>query len=437
MSLIFTGLILGLTTKIWYPHKIGFHHQQLEVMTLIIIIICGYLAALKLTEYLADFKDIKHKSRIEILFLTVFFTMLFIPMSHISNKDISKSENRALAKYQPLTLEQGRFNYNYGKDFDAWFSDRFALRKPLIKFYNHSLLSSKPNKKYIKDENSLFLYNWYEVILPSKQNVLKGLHEAEKFQQMLAEHNIKMYILLVPQKAQIYNPSDRKIIDKDINKAINKINRTTNLKIIYPLNELKEASKKDYVYFKTDHHWTDYGAFVGYQKLMKEIKKDYPNVKITSESDFDYFYRKDIRSDFLRDFHIGRTCTNFVKDTKECKKSLDVNYKYFRHKDIEKLTTETHDEQFHREKTYFYPNGSNLRTILLGTSMGEDLTESLPYSFKYTYRLRNNNVKDMPTDEEFKIVKYYKDKILNYKPDILILCITVNNIPRLTDLFKE
>jgi hypothetical protein len=69
--------------------------------------------------------------------------------------------------------------------------------------------------------------------------------------------------------------------------------------------------------------------------------------------------------------------------------------------------------------------------------MCEDLSEILPYSFKNTYRLRNNNVTDVPTDEEFKIVKYYKNKILNYNPDILILCITVENIPRLTDLFKE
>ena len=39
--------------------------------------------------------------------------------------------------------------------------------------------------------------------------------------------------------------------------------------------------------------------------------------------------------------------------------------------------------------------------------------------------------------KEFKIMKYYKQEILDYKPDIIIFCITYRNISHLKNLFEE
>ena len=64
----------------------------------VIILILTFLLSYKLSDYVADFKSVKEKSRIEILFLTIFFIFLFIPMSNINQGDISKNENRTLAK---------------------------------------------------------------------------------------------------------------------------------------------------------------------------------------------------------------------------------------------------------------------------------------------------------------------------------------------------
>jgi hypothetical protein len=437
ISTILTGVILGISSKIWLIHK-GIHHYRFEFLTFLIILICGFLGAIKITQYLVDFKEIKHKSRIEIIFLAVFFTMLFIPMSHISKKDVSKYENRTLAKWHPLILKNGQFNYDFGKNFDEWFSDRFGMRKVLVPLGNRIYKNSKNEiKKYIIDTKTLFIYGNGHFIVPSKDELLKNFESVNRFNTYLQENNIKLYVLLVPNKYQVHTPSFQKVNDTEMTETIKELNKQYSFKIIYPLEELKEASKKDSIYFKTDHHWTDYGAFIGYQKLMKEIQKDYPNVKIAKENDFDYFYRKDVRSDFGRDFHEGETCRQLHVPEDECNKSLNVDYKYFKHKDVDNLQTEVIEEPFHRGKIFQYPNGTNLRVMLLGTSMSEDLSEILPYSFKNTYRLRINDVKKLPTSEEYKIMKLYKNRILDYKPDILILCIVPTNIHRLKDFFKE
>ena len=87
LSFIVTIVLLLLTHKIWIvtSNKLVFN-----LYPFLIILICGYLLSLKLTSYLADFKNIQKQSRIEIIFLTVFFVMLFIPMSNINQNAVSK-----------------------------------------------------------------------------------------------------------------------------------------------------------------------------------------------------------------------------------------------------------------------------------------------------------------------------------------------------------
>ena len=66
-----------------------------------------------MTDYVAKFSVLKNKSRIETIFLAVFFTMLFLPMSWINKEEISQKENRMLAQWKPLINQDFEFNYNY------------------------------------------------------------------------------------------------------------------------------------------------------------------------------------------------------------------------------------------------------------------------------------------------------------------------------------
>ena len=106
-----------------------------DLRVLTIILILSYLLAYKLTSYAADFKSVKNQSPIEIVFLTVFFVLLILPALKINDDTYSKGENRNLAEYKPF-ITKNEINYNFGQDFNNWFSDRFFGRTSIIHLYN-------------------------------------------------------------------------------------------------------------------------------------------------------------------------------------------------------------------------------------------------------------------------------------------------------------
>ncbi len=90
-----------------------------------------------------------------------------------------------------------------------------------------------------------------------------------------------------------------------------------------------------------------------------------------------------------------------------------------------------------KRKDFYYPKGVKLKVLQLGTSMNENLMQFTPYTLRSVSYLRINDVKDVPWAEEFKVMKYYKSEILAYKPDIIVLCITPENLMRVKLLFEE
>ncbi len=414
---------------------------KFDVKIFLIISVLTFLLFFKLTNYLADFKTIKKESRINIIFLTVFFIFLFIPLSHINKKEVSVEEKRFLEKWQPLIMYNGTINYNFGKDYNKWFNDRFNFRKFLTDIQTDIilLLTGKAQKGFI-DKNG-FVYMNYELSHAYYDKIKKEDYEAlVQFDKYCKDRNIKLYVLLVPSKEYIYPPTTKIMVKdelaKNIATQVRELKEKYDVHIIDPIKEMQNESKNNYLFFKTEHHWTDDGAFIGYKELMKEIKKQYPDIPVLNEQDFNFSYNKKVRGDWEREYYWGESTrvTNLRLIYK--KKLHNVNYRYFTHKDSNLLETQIIHIPYKRMKYHYYPKGTNYRVILLGTSMNENLSEFVPYTFKNVLRLRNNYVINIPTNDEYKIIKYYEKDILDYHPDIIVFCICYYNIYYLRDLFK-
>lgn len=445
IALGITVLLLYLTHHCWFGYKSSTHFDCLLFITVLIL---GYLISLKLTSYIADFKSIKNQSRIEIVFLSVFFILLFLPISHIDQSKISISENRTLAKYHPLITKKGKLNLKYGKEYEEWFNDRFFLRYDLINLnYIYKLLLNnkiKTNQITYTGSNNWAIFNSYipnKNIIPNSKYpiILKNLN---KFNEFCAQNNIKLYVLIVPPSEYLYQeqlikeaqkPEDLKFI----NNKINILKQQANMKIIYPYEALKKASKKDWVAYKVDIHWTEYGAFIGYKELIRVIQKDFNNITPVKETDYNIFRSKKIRSNFYRKFYNGHTFSIAPFLNIYAYKILDTEYLNYDNKNINLLKTNVVDIEGARNKTFYYPKGANYRVLEIGTSMNENLLQFTPYTFKNLKYIRLNTIKGRPNKEEFKIMKYYKKDILDYKPDIIILCITPLNLKELQNIFVE
>lgn len=426
-----------------YPETLKFRAGiKFDFLVFSSILILVYLLAYKLSDYVADFSTIEGKSRVEIVFLTIFFVFLFIPMLHINQDDISRKENRTLAKWKPLVTANDTINFEFGNNFNEWFNDRFYLKEVFIALRSDiSMLLANSCEKGLFDKNTKTLYikaHFGSAHLDVIKDNFKALYD---FNSWCNKHNIKLYVLIVPRKADIHTTKLNYVNDSSIKKAflnyISEINREDKIKVIYPYSAMLNAvASGKQLYFKTEHHWTDDGAYVGYKELMEVINKDYPNIKVLDSQDFNYKHSRMVRGDFTRKFNYGDNCRFIGISNALCSTYHQYEYTYYQHKDFNNLEQIVIDVPFHRNKIYHYKKGYNARVILLGTSQSENLTEFIPYTFKDVKRIRNNSVRGVKPEDEFKIMKRFEKEMLDYKPDIIIFCLDYPNLWHLRNIFN-
>ena len=438
------GSILTLT----YNDKLPvLANVNVDFKLLIIIMILTYLLAYKLTGYIVNFKTNQDKSRLDIIFLTVVFIFLFIPMSYINKDNISKQEKRTLAKWQSIIKEDNEINFEFGKNFNDWFNDRFFGRKTAINTFN--LIKLGLSSKYYENKDMFYIksnnFIGSKKLIPnadifSEQNIDEIIKDAYTIKKYCDKKNIKFYILIVPYNITVYQdlvkPFDCPEELNKINQAIYRIQRESSVPVIYPFKELKQASLTEWVYFKTDHHWTDFGAFIGYHELMKKISKDFPDIKQLTVNDFDISEDNKIRADFSRKFYEGNQLAgvaSFLKPYKD--KILDTKYKYFFPKESPEILSVSDD--FRQSKDSFYQKGTNYRVLEIGNSMNENIFPFIANTFKYVKYIRLNERPKRSDIENAKIMKNYGKEIEEFNPNIIIYCITYKYIFNLKYFFVE
>ncbi len=382
--------------------------------------------------YLAKFKIFELRSRIEIVFLTLFFSLLFVPMSHISNAEKSEQENRMLAKFPSLYVN-GLINKSYGTDFEKWFNDRFLGRNLMLNikiwldgFVNKHLSGGGV---YTGNDDWIFGASDFNKRIISDANMKKIINNISQFKKFCQNNKMKCYVELVPRRGEFALDKGNRAYEKDdVDPAFlvsEKVKKQIGFDIVYPLPEMLEANKQDLVYFKTDHHWTEWGAYIGYQALMKQIQKDFPDVVSIEEKDFDIFYDTRVRAEFDRKFWQGSLCNNLHLSESDC--PLETKYRYYKHKKEKKLSVVQNDK---KDKFIKYPEGSPLKAIVIGNSFTENLSSFMAYTFSNYIKLRCNNV-----EGDNLSLSRWENLILKEKPDILIIVIHTNHIRILPTMF--
>ena len=261
---------------------------KFEALIFIIIAILGYLLSYKVTSYLADFKVLKNYSRIDIIFLVICTLILFLPMSHISDAKKSDTENRNLASWKPFINKKGEINYNFGKDCDKWFSDRFNFRDFLLRFNAKFVLDKnqpdvvigKDDWLFYKGENGVRNFLNLDLFTDSElQHIANYLVSIDEY---CKQRNKRFYFFIGPDKNKIYGEYYPDYIKQTIPNSrsrvmqlINYLHENTDINVIYPFNELYEAKKKgELLYWKNDTHWNSLGGYVGYRALMEALLAD-------------------------------------------------------------------------------------------------------------------------------------------------------------------
>ncbi len=251
-----------------------------------ILAIIYFLISYKTVKYLSAFKIKGSSSRIDIVFVAVFYILIFLPMSNISEESESIGENRNLAQKPSLTdLYKAD---NYGKKFETWFNDHFYLRKNLVKLYEllDDPFSLKGNKHVLIGKDNWLFYkgdmserNFANLDLLTEEELENLAAYLKNIQRWAKKNGKSFYYLICPDKNKIYGEFykfHKKVYPDSQSRAqqvINYLRENTDIEVIYPFDALHQAKSQGLLYFKNDTHWNLLGAYIGYQELMKSIEK--------------------------------------------------------------------------------------------------------------------------------------------------------------------
>lgn len=398
----------------------------LNFCVLVIIAFFAFVFSYMIFSYLFRlYKDDKNPIN-DILFVFVFCVLLLIPASKIDKDSVSVTENRELAPF-PKVFDDTSFNNNFGKSFEKWFNDRFFGRAQLNKLYHlfdSSFSNVYQNDRVIADKQK-GVFTFKEAIKylfrkASKEELQKNKNDMNRFALLCRKNNIKLYYIVIPDRASIY-PEDipmHKVVGvKSFGEQFEEFLQSSddvNFNYIFPKKEfLKEKQEqKDELFFKTDAHQTDYGGYVSYLYLMKEINKDYPKLKAAKLSDFDSFKDKRVKFADNEIFDVGNT----NKMSLGSPKYLTTEYTYYVPKKDSGLIVKPYDKADLNLSRAYYPKG-DMSVMLVGSSFIEKLYPFLRQTFKYTDKVRVNN----PYEQNFHVSRF-EQKIADEKPDVIVLC---------------
>ena len=108
-----------------------------------------------------------------------------------------------------------------------------------------------------------------------------------------AGKTVEVIYVIVPNPLTVYGdgvPEDMKANiegeETSLTQAVEALSGLKNVTVI-DLTDTMNAHKDEKIYYYTDTHWTELGAFYGYEVLMKEIAKKFPSAAPHSLSDYD------------------------------------------------------------------------------------------------------------------------------------------------------
>ena len=206
--------------------------------------------------------------------VTIIFILyiLFFAIGSVIIKDrvFSDMENRNLAQF-PKASAKSIFSGDYSDEFESYMSDQIIFKDFLVKLKvteNKALNQTYVNGTFFAEGRYIRDYE------ENTAQIDKNVGFVNEFAQMNPELNITW--LMVPNASCIYKdclPSNAVIDDQ--RKTMEHIKDKVDESIVFvdPSEELYNA-KDEYIYYKTDHHWTINGAYIGYKKLCDALKME-------------------------------------------------------------------------------------------------------------------------------------------------------------------
>lgn len=299
--------------------------------------------------------------KIRMIFIIIVFAALAVPgllILIVPDKTYSENENRYLQTRPQFSVNK-IFSGELQQELTDYFSDQFIKRD----FWTAAATKVKKAAGY-DDIGGVFLgkdHYYFEKIEDSDISAARYNQNLNFVKQFLQKHeDLDSTVMLVPSPGTILSdklPRGAMLYNSDgMYRQADTVLKGKGFIDIRP--ELKTASG-DYIYYRTDHHWTAEGAYIGYQQYCREKGLD--------AAAFDDFQAAAVTKEFYGTLYSKALDSAAIPDTIELPQNLPEVSVEYNGKQYDSVYDESKLAAKDKYAVFF---GGNYGELVINTSAG-------------------------------------------------------------------
>lgn len=219
---------------------------------------------------------LKKKKRLNVpnLITCIAFFVLLIFMAVMTivlpKQDFLEMENDYAEKFPQLSAK-AVFNRTYMNKMENYISDHFAGRIGWIKA--RTVLETSLGKQ---ERNGIYILKNRLVEKISEPDYSLADKSAAAINKFAESTEAPVFVMIVPTSAEIYAdelPKNAPNADQEefINYVYGELGKSVSTINVY---QTMFSNRDDYIYYRTDHHWTTRGAYLAYAAAGKKMGYD-------------------------------------------------------------------------------------------------------------------------------------------------------------------
>ena len=235
--------------------------------------------------------------------IVIFIATLCLPMTGLVlnlDHDAPSGENRTLAAWPQLRWDAAALSA-LPEQLTRYFEDHFAFRvrlvrwQAIIRWYG---LGVSPSASVIKGRDGWLFYADDGAMEDYAEAPPFTIAELELWRQTLQDtsdwlraHGIAYLFVIPPDKHLIYQEympeTIRRAPVSRIDQLVSHLHQHSTVRVLDLRPALLAAKARERLYHRTDTHWNDRGAFVGYQSIIDALTEEIPGLRSASRSAFE------------------------------------------------------------------------------------------------------------------------------------------------------
>ncbi len=208
------------------------------------------------------------------IFIAILAAFFLLVMVFPKDKQAEIKENRPLAKMPEVSVKN-IFAGSFTTDYEDYLTDNVGFRSFFVDFgtavenirgfqpkESGKIIDLPSGGQLVLNEGKIM--EIFKANPEAKESYISALKDYEK------KIDANMYIMLVPTQIEFDKSQYRPMSDNESDTIRDIYGSLSGFKTVNVYDKLK-ANTDDYIYFRTDHHWTQRGAYLGYEAIMEAV----------------------------------------------------------------------------------------------------------------------------------------------------------------------